>query len=121
MVNISTPADLRSTAPTFIFFPHHCMALRLPHSNSSWVSCHWCLGTVLVIFAVLALTAIIHWLPPYIRKTISTEKELLPRVTRNDPISGFYGPGAWWAWLITLGMTHAHAARAPLNRDVRKD
>ncbi|KAJ7789871.1 hypothetical protein B0H13DRAFT_2173879, partial [Mycena leptocephala] len=30
------------------------------------------------------------------------------RITNdNTSISGFYGPGAWWAWLVTLGMTHA--------------
>ncbi|KAF7358603.1 hypothetical protein MSAN_01198900 [Mycena sanguinolenta] len=42
----------------------------------------------------------------YSRHTIVTEKELLSRITDDTPISRFYGPGSWWAWLITLGMTH---------------
>ncbi|KAK7033405.1 hypothetical protein R3P38DRAFT_794145 [Favolaschia claudopus] len=40
------------------------------------------------------------------------QKTLLSRVTNNTPISGFYGPGAWWAFLITLGMTHGHSIMA---------
>ncbi|KAF7336462.1 hypothetical protein MSAN_02300400 [Mycena sanguinolenta] len=39
----------------------------------------------------------------------ATDKKLLSLITANTPISGFYGPGSWWAWLITLGMTHAHS------------
>ncbi|KAJ7812240.1 hypothetical protein B0H14DRAFT_2605875 [Mycena olivaceomarginata] len=28
-------------------------------------------------------------------------EELLSKITADTPISGFYGPGAWWGWLIT--------------------
>ncbi|KAJ7790209.1 hypothetical protein B0H14DRAFT_2940569, partial [Mycena olivaceomarginata] len=34
------------------------------------------------------------------------------RSPTTPPVSGFYGPGAWLAWLLTLGMTHGHALRA---------
>ncbi|KAK7001290.1 hypothetical protein R3P38DRAFT_1790562 [Favolaschia claudopus] len=42
----------------------------------------------------------------------SVQRKLLSRITQETPISGFYGPGAWWGFLITLGMTHGHAAMA---------
>ncbi|KAF7375833.1 hypothetical protein MSAN_00473200 [Mycena sanguinolenta] len=44
----------------------------------------------------------------FARDGIAKQKKLRLLVTQNTPISGFYGPGSWWAWLITLGMTHAH-------------
>ncbi|KAF7366065.1 hypothetical protein MVEN_00482700 [Mycena venus] len=42
--------------------------------------------------------------------SIANQKKLLSGITDNTPISGFYGPGAWWAFLITLGMSHANRA-----------
>ncbi|KAJ7430140.1 hypothetical protein B0H11DRAFT_2139535 [Mycena galericulata] len=42
------------------------------------------------------------------KDSIPIEKELLSRITTDTPISGFYGPGPWWGWLITLGMSHGH-------------
>ncbi|KAF7336463.1 hypothetical protein MSAN_02300500 [Mycena sanguinolenta] len=39
----------------------------------------------------------------------ATEKKLRSLITVDTSISGFYGPGSWWAWLITLGMTHVHS------------
>jgi len=46
---------------------------------------------------------------------ISSQKEVLSRITSDTPISGFYGPGTWWAWLITLGLSHAHTGMALLT------
>ncbi|KAJ7292137.1 hypothetical protein C8J57DRAFT_1274683, partial [Mycena rebaudengoi] len=53
----------------------------------------WILGTV---FAT----------KDYIKESRDIRQNLLSKVTANSPISGFYGPGTWWAWLITLGMAH---------------
>ncbi|KAK7006293.1 hypothetical protein R3P38DRAFT_3214339 [Favolaschia claudopus] len=41
---------------------------------------------------------------------MSIQRVLLSRITDDTPISGFYGPGTWWGFLVTLGMTHGHAA-----------
>jgi hypothetical protein len=49
-------------------------------------------------------------------KIITTQKTLLSQVTNNTPISGFYGPGTWWAFLVTLGMTHGHMVMAVLRK-----
>ncbi|KAJ7260433.1 hypothetical protein B0H12DRAFT_1107330 [Mycena haematopus] len=48
-------------------------------------------------------------------QTISIDKTLRSRITSNTPISGFYGPGSWWAFLITLAMTHGHTGMALLR------
>ncbi|KAJ6474894.1 hypothetical protein C8R45DRAFT_1160110 [Mycena sanguinolenta] len=45
-----------------------------------------------------------------VQEGMASQKKLRLLVTQNTPISGFYGPGSWWAWLITLGMTHAPMA-----------
>jgi hypothetical protein len=47
-----------------------------------------------------------------IEEDILIQKKLLSRITADTPISRFYGPGTWWAWLITLGMSHAHMGMA---------
>ncbi|KAJ7695273.1 hypothetical protein B0H14DRAFT_2650635 [Mycena olivaceomarginata] len=47
--------------------------------------------------------------------TLLLDRELLSRINENTPISGLYGPGTWWAWLITLGMTHGHTLVGWLN------
>ncbi|KAF7358627.1 hypothetical protein MSAN_01201400 [Mycena sanguinolenta] len=57
----------------------------------------------LFVLAILVLGGI----SPF-KRNIAIEEELLSRITEQTPISGFYGPGSWWAWLITLGMTHGH-------------
>ncbi|KAJ6516966.1 hypothetical protein DFH09DRAFT_1195770, partial [Mycena vulgaris] len=59
--------------------------------------------------------AIIWGMKLIIQDTMATEKELLSRITPDTSISGFYGPGAWWAWLITLGMTNSHTSLAFLK------
>ncbi|KAF7341782.1 hypothetical protein MSAN_02032800 [Mycena sanguinolenta] len=56
-----------------------------------------------VIFGALMLF-------PFIQQSVAKQKKLRSLITDNTPISGFYGPGSWWAWLITLGMTHGHLA-----------
>ncbi|KAJ7875639.1 hypothetical protein B0H13DRAFT_2668868 [Mycena leptocephala] len=40
--------------------------------------------------------------------TIQGCLRVLSGITADTPISGFYGPGAWWAWLVTHGMSHGH-------------
>ncbi|KAJ7836286.1 hypothetical protein B0H14DRAFT_3460851 [Mycena olivaceomarginata] len=41
-------------------------------------------------------------------------------MNENTQISGFYGPGTWWAWLITLGMTHGHTLVGWLNGEEQR-
>ncbi|KAJ7476295.1 hypothetical protein B0H11DRAFT_2031896 [Mycena galericulata] len=68
------------------------------------------------VFTVLMLCTAINLLIPQLvigvelfsPQIIAIQKMLLSRVTNNTPISGFYGPGAWWAFLVTIGMTHGH-------------
>ncbi|KAJ7493927.1 hypothetical protein FB451DRAFT_1215731 [Mycena latifolia] len=42
-------------------------------------------------------------------------RELRSKITAETPISGFYGPGSWLAWLITLGMSHGNMIKALLT------
>ncbi|KAJ6600274.1 hypothetical protein DFH09DRAFT_1271187 [Mycena vulgaris] len=70
---------------------------------------------VALLLIVLPLSLIIWLLRLMVVQGISTQKVLLSRITTNTPISGFYGPGAWWAWLITLGMSHSHTTMALLR------
>ncbi|KAF7367160.1 hypothetical protein MSAN_00975800 [Mycena sanguinolenta] len=51
---------------------------------------------------VLILMAVVLLQPD-----MESEKRLRSLITDKTPISAFYGPGIWWAWLITLGMAHA--------------
>ncbi|KAK6977599.1 hypothetical protein R3P38DRAFT_518747 [Favolaschia claudopus] len=46
------------------------------------------------------------------KQTLSVQKTLYAQISEDTPISGFYGPGGWWAFLVTLGMTHGHTALA---------
>ncbi|KAJ7860061.1 hypothetical protein B0H14DRAFT_3446249 [Mycena olivaceomarginata] len=50
-------------------------------------------------------------------ESITTQRILRSRITNDTPISGFYGPGAWLVWLITLGMTHGHMIVAFLKEE----
>ncbi|KAJ7500725.1 hypothetical protein B0H11DRAFT_1908598 [Mycena galericulata] len=63
----------------------------------------------LVTLAVLFYVGVL-----YTKETLPIERELLSRlgITTDTPISGFYGPGPWWGWLITLGMSHGHTLMA---------
>ncbi|KAF8141050.1 hypothetical protein K438DRAFT_1785122 [Mycena galopus ATCC 62051] len=72
--------------------------------NARSASCWSCLLLIFLTFSV--------FLPDYFQQTIAIQKELLSRITSETPISGFYGPGAWLAWLVGLGMTHGHAVWA---------
>jgi hypothetical protein len=69
-----------------------------------------------MIIAVFTLVGVIWGVKLAIEETIGTQRTLLSRITSDTAISGFYGPGAWWAWLITLGMTHGHAGMALLMK-----
>ncbi|KAK7001427.1 hypothetical protein R3P38DRAFT_3327156 [Favolaschia claudopus] len=40
--------------------------------------------------------------------SLANQRTLRSRITADTPIAGFYGPGSWWAFLVTLGMTHGH-------------
>ncbi|KAJ6488699.1 hypothetical protein DFH09DRAFT_262544 [Mycena vulgaris] len=40
------------------------------------------------------------------------QPKLLSKIAADTPISGFYGPGSWWAFLITLGMSHGRVLRS---------
>ncbi|KAJ7795806.1 hypothetical protein B0H14DRAFT_2917527 [Mycena olivaceomarginata] len=37
-----------------------------------------------------------------------TKTNIETSITADTSISGFYGPGAWCTWLITLGLSHGH-------------
>ncbi|KAJ7493914.1 hypothetical protein FB451DRAFT_1491471 [Mycena latifolia] len=65
--------------------------------------------TVFLLFAVSWITfgwALFHQGLP------TLPWELLSKITTETPISGFYGPGSWLAWLITLGMSHGNMIKA---------
>ncbi|KAJ7796809.1 hypothetical protein B0H14DRAFT_2913456, partial [Mycena olivaceomarginata] len=68
-----------------------------------------CCGAWILLIILIVIVIVFR---EYFRQTITTQKELLSTITNDTPISGFYGPGAWLAWLLTLGMTHGHALRA---------
>ncbi|KAJ7160620.1 hypothetical protein C8R43DRAFT_1124084 [Mycena crocata] len=76
-----------------------------------------CCWVFRLIFGVAALGGFIFGTVLALKQTVDTQRELLSRITDATPISGFYGPGAWWAWLITLGMTHGHMFVAVVTFD----
>ncbi|KAJ6498688.1 hypothetical protein DFH09DRAFT_1203805 [Mycena vulgaris] len=86
-----------------------------PHRRSPLTPCFWSGRIIGTICGVATLAAIIWVMKLFIQDTMATEKELLSRIISDTPISGFYGPGAWWAWLITLGMTNIHTSLALLK------
>ncbi|KAJ6498699.1 hypothetical protein DFH09DRAFT_1203816 [Mycena vulgaris] len=86
-----------------------------PHLRSPPTPCSWAGRIIGTICGIPTLAAIIWGMKFIIQDTMATEKELLSRITSDTPISGFYGPGAWWAWLITLGMTNSHTSLALLK------
>ncbi|KAF8180472.1 hypothetical protein K438DRAFT_1976662 [Mycena galopus ATCC 62051] len=71
-------------------------------------------GSACCLLLISLIVLAVSW-SEYFRQMIATEKELLSRITSETPISGFYGPGAWLAWLVSLGMTHGHAVRAMIT------
>ncbi|KAF8179516.1 hypothetical protein K438DRAFT_1977225 [Mycena galopus ATCC 62051] len=86
---------------------------RCFNADSAW--CGSCLVLILLIFTVIGISEAF-------RQTTATEKELLSRITSDTPISGFYGPGAWLAWLVALGMSHGHALRAMMaHRELKNE
>ncbi|KAJ7208924.1 hypothetical protein GGX14DRAFT_395550 [Mycena pura] len=85
------------------------MARRRSRGAQSSVSCPL---VCCIPFVILALVGAVVGVVIVIQETIATQKELRSRITDDTPISGWYGPGAWWGWLITLGMTHGHSLLA---------
>ncbi|KAF7318410.1 hypothetical protein HMN09_00350200 [Mycena chlorophos] len=76
------------------------MAPRRPVSRSS-TSCGCCLILILIVSSVFAAIG-------QVKATLALEIELVSKISNNTAISGFYGPGSWYAWLLTLGMLHGH-------------
>ncbi|KAJ6548767.1 hypothetical protein B0H19DRAFT_193712 [Mycena capillaripes] len=48
----------------------------------------------------------------FLPESLVLQQQLRSKITADTPISGFYGPGSWWAWLITLGMCHGHILKS---------
>ncbi|KAJ7844565.1 hypothetical protein B0H13DRAFT_1908825 [Mycena leptocephala] len=74
--------------------------------------CGQCCAIFGAIFATGLLVAMIFGIKDHIQRIIVIQQQLLSRMSDDTPISGFYGPGAWWAWLITMGMAHGHLIKA---------
>ncbi|KAJ7900430.1 hypothetical protein B0H13DRAFT_2029121, partial [Mycena leptocephala] len=71
--------------------------------------CH-CGGFVIIVVLLIWAAKTV------LQESIAAQHILRSRITNdNTSISGFYGPGAWGAWLITLGMTHGHMGMARLK------
>ncbi|KAJ7160624.1 hypothetical protein C8R43DRAFT_1233815 [Mycena crocata] len=78
-------------------------------NSGSW-GCKRCCSVFGLAIGVIVLIGAVLGIKSFMEETIATQKELLSNITDDTPISGYYGPGAYWAWLITLGMTHSHSA-----------
>ncbi|KAF7341499.1 hypothetical protein MVEN_01887400 [Mycena venus] len=67
-----------------------------------------------LFFGILFVTSVLWGVLGiiFVPESLSLQQNLRSRVTADTPISGFYGPGSWWAWLITLGMSHGHTIKA---------
>ncbi|KAJ7794823.1 hypothetical protein B0H13DRAFT_2171086 [Mycena leptocephala] len=75
-----------------------------------------------LILIILFLVGVIWGTKIAIEETIAIERILRSKITNDTPISALYGPGAWWAWLITLGMTHGRMfVTLPKNRALAAD
>ncbi|KAJ6553068.1 hypothetical protein B0H19DRAFT_1377743 [Mycena capillaripes] len=72
------------------------------------------MGMILVFGGAYGAAAVlcILGIKSHLQRNSIIDRELLSRITTDTPISGFYGPGSWWAWLITIGMTHVHTISA---------
>ncbi|KAJ6462170.1 hypothetical protein C8R45DRAFT_1178662 [Mycena sanguinolenta] len=71
-----------------------------------------CAVAFTIIIGPMALSPIIFAAVDYFTQVVPAQKKLRSLITGDTPVSGFYGPGSWWAWLITLGMTHTHSLLA---------
>ncbi|KAJ7895770.1 hypothetical protein B0H13DRAFT_2338739 [Mycena leptocephala] len=61
----------------------------------------------------LAIFAFLVWMTKLnIETSVSGQTKLHSRIAADTPVSGFYGPGAWCTWLITLGMSQGHTFMA---------
>ncbi|KAJ7336941.1 hypothetical protein DFH08DRAFT_813245 [Mycena albidolilacea] len=70
--------------------------------------CNAIIMLVLLVPVAFMIYGLILGAKNIIEENLAIHQELLSKITPNIPISGLYGPGPWWAWLITLGMTHSH-------------
>ncbi|KAF7343286.1 hypothetical protein MVEN_01760700 [Mycena venus] len=72
------------------------------------------LGVILIVGGANGAVVVlcILGIKSHVQRNITIDRELLSRITADTPISGFYGPGSWWAWLITVGMTHVRTISA---------
>ncbi|KAJ7271258.1 hypothetical protein C8J57DRAFT_1716392 [Mycena rebaudengoi] len=67
------------------------------------------------LFFVMLFVAAVLWVilgMMFLPESLALQQNLRSKITPDTPISGFYGPGSWWAWLITLGMSHQHTIKA---------
>ncbi|KAF7358602.1 hypothetical protein MSAN_01198800 [Mycena sanguinolenta] len=93
------PSCLFSTTTCLLMPRRACRYARNPVS--------WEAASVMIVWTMVSVSLVLFY---YVdEELVATQRELRSLITDNTPISGFYGPGSWWAWLITLGMTHAHS------------
>ncbi|KAJ7716411.1 hypothetical protein B0H14DRAFT_3012901 [Mycena olivaceomarginata] len=77
--------------------------------SRSWDSIDWDTFWAWCLYATMGLGIVgfLAWVyEENIKISIAVQKQLVSRITSDTPISGFYGPGAWCAFLVTLGMSH---------------
>ncbi|KAK7001424.1 hypothetical protein R3P38DRAFT_2649515 [Favolaschia claudopus] len=68
---------------------------------------------LLLVLLVASTPALISWVYHLFNEhAVADQKTLRSRITSDTPVAGFYGPGSWWAFLVTLGMSHGHALTA---------
>ncbi|KAJ7500726.1 hypothetical protein B0H11DRAFT_1994204 [Mycena galericulata] len=90
-------------------------------SSQSWLRTHRLRNILYSILGLGTLAGLFYVGHLHFKGSIPIEKELLSKITTDTPISGFYGPGPWWGWLITLGMSHGHTYMASKNTGTEPD
>jgi hypothetical protein len=88
---------------------HCCCGLLKSIAPHSFEEIFWAIWCILNLGGLLLLMLVC------IQKSRTIHLRLLSTLASDTPVSGFYGPGSWWAWLFTLGMSHMHMARALLR------
>ncbi|KAJ7845709.1 hypothetical protein B0H14DRAFT_3138993 [Mycena olivaceomarginata] len=75
--------------------------------------CYQALAVIAIFAFLVAIFAFLVWMTKLnIETSVSGQTKLLSRIAADTPVSGFYGPGAWCTWLITLGMSQGHTFMA---------
>ncbi|KAJ6492222.1 hypothetical protein C8R45DRAFT_1212993 [Mycena sanguinolenta] len=82
---------------------HYRRHLTSPLTDTSTRMLHYCLEAFESCYHVTSCNSIGAKLSPW--GCFSPQNNLFHH---NTPISGFYGPGGWPTWLVTLGMTQFH-------------